>query len=76
MLAARFSTLPLTAFVTTLSRPSAISAPRTLQCALSRQLATQGRTTGLRRVKTATLRERLSAPAGDGGMWLHKHNNV
>lgn len=74
MLAARLSTIPLTAFVSSVSRPALVSTSRNVQYVFNRGMANQGRTSTLRRVKPqkTTLKERIMAPAGDTGMkkWI------
>ena len=82
---ARLKCVPLTAFVGTISRPSQVSLKQLPTLRLSCQVcrtqnyANQARTRGtsLRQFKVEqqrgpTLKERIMAPAGDGGKFLGK----
>jgi hypothetical protein len=72
MLAAKLCRIPVTTFVSTLSKPSNTVAVRSpCQVCRTQGLGTQARTSSLRgKVKRLTLKERAMAPAGDGGMLL------
>ena len=71
----KLTRIPLTAFVSGLGKPITLSAPKRAPCLLLRaeRYSTQGgRSSTLRKLKRATLRDRVMAPAGDtGGKYLN-----
>ena len=70
MYAMKLTRIPLTTFVSALGKPVNLSVPKKTQCLLLRaeRYSTQGgRTSPLRKLKSATLRDKVMAPAGDTG---------